>query len=290
MAITTVIDRKLFFLLVGACVILPRMPFDDKYSIGGDLSRGFRTLLMAILVLNLSREILHDVLHETQLYYLMLGTEATLISFLSLLTPYLLRGWMSDRINFPGARLAGRGLNGWIYGVAFVNLLGVTGRVFLHSNDLWVFKKIGDMLTFFPVVQTLTLYNSITSAAARYPGRGIILSQMVLIGEYYCVLSHGADVVTKLASLVGLKSLFYNKEIYKAIYHNNGYAAFFRILCHGILLNVLDENSVVQQTSPQASAEDVGDEQGQSSQYRRDGGASRRAAGVGPVVEEIALM
>lgn len=289
MGFTTVVDRKIFFLLVGACVILPRMPFDDKYSIGGDLSRGFRVLLVAILVLNLLRQLFHGVLQETKFYYLALGTEATLISFLSLLTPYLLRGWMMDRINFPGARIAGRGLSGWIYGVALVNLMGVTGRVFFNSDDLWVFKKIGDMLTFFPVVQTLTLYNSITSAAARYPGRGIILSQMVLIGEYYCVLSHGADVVTKLASLFGFNDLFYDKDVYMAIYHNNGYAAFFRILCHGIMLNVLDENSAVQQTSRHGSDED-GDEQGQRSQYRRDGGATRRAGGVGPVVEEIALM
>ena len=117
MVLFEVIDRasvpkRLFVIAVTAIAILPRMPFDERFSIGGNLSNGFRKLVLTVCILNIGRNLAEPLMDKTTSKLGMI-VEAILASFLNLLVPYLLRKWMSERINFPGGRRSAFGLMPW---------------------------------------------------------------------------------------------------------------------------------------------------------------------------------
>ena len=117
MVLFEVIDRasvpkRLFVIAVTAIAILPRMPFDERFSIGGNLSNGFRKLVLTVCILNIGRKVVETLISKTTIKFGM-AIEAILAAFLVLLTPYLLRKWMSERINFPGGRRSAFGLMPW---------------------------------------------------------------------------------------------------------------------------------------------------------------------------------
>jgi hypothetical protein len=245
------IAKRIFVLAVTAIAIVPRMPFDTPLSIGGNLSSSFRKLVLFICSLNMTRFLLF-VNQSNELKLFLTTLEGISISFLSLLTPYLFRVWLSDRINVPGGRRPGRALMPWVYTFAILSLLGFFLQSFYGSKHLWIFKKIADALSFIPVQRTLHLYNSFTTADARYPGRGSVLAQIVLVGEYYALFAHLRDIVIKGLEFSGaLDESTAEKNLFiKALYTDNLYASYTRILCHSILLNALDEMQHFHATSP----------------------------------------
>lgn len=241
--------KRLMTIAVVVLAIAPRMPFDRPWTIGGDLSHGFRWLLLVVAGLNLTRNA-----HEIPSQGLKLcfhSAESLGISVLSLLTPYLLRVWLSERINFPGRWLRGKGLQGWVYVIALCNFSAVVLRVFVTNNqDTWVIKKVGDALSFIPIIRTMRMYNSITTVGGDYPGRGSVLSQLVVIVEYYNFLSQGADIFLKVLHIAGIvDTAFIKSPLIKGLMQHNHVAFYLRILCHSILLNTLDEMNHAQAPS-----------------------------------------
>ena len=233
------VPKRLFVVAVTAIAIMPRMPFDERFSIGGNLSNGFRKVVLTVCILNLGRNLAGPLMDKTTNKFGMV-IEAILASFLNLLVPYLLRKWMSERINFPGGRRSAYGLMPWIYAITGLSLMGALPVFMMEGLNLWIFKKIADVISFFPVYRTLKVYNSITTIGGRYPGRGSVLSQVVLVSEFYSLLAHTTDIAVKALRLSGHIDNTTTEWI-KGIYLDNHFAAYTRILCHSVLLNVLDE-------------------------------------------------
>ena len=243
------VPKKLFVLFVGIAGIAPRMPFDEPCSIGGNLSSSFRRILLFVTSFNLLRIILIPMVADW-VYLMLLSIESVVISFLSLQTPYLLLIWMSSLIHVPGGRNPGKALQPWIYAVSILSSLGLVFRA-AGRKEYWIFKKIGDALTFIPVRRTLIMYNSVSTSRARYSGRGSVLSQIVMIGEYYSLFANLTDIGTKFTVIVGLVeySTMARSTFIKGLYEDNSFAMFSRILLHSILINVLDETYELRNSS-----------------------------------------
>lgn len=177
------------------------------------------------------------------IYPFVQGLEGVMQSFLSMLTPYLLRLWMTDRINFQGSREPGKGLMPWFQLFAVLSLISMVGKSTMEGSigdALWIFKKVADTLSYFPVAQTLKLWNSMHRG--RYPGRGPVLSQVVLLAEQYSFFANFCDVLSKLLYILGIfERSTLKSSFWKGMYLDNLFAAYTRILCHSILLNTLDE-------------------------------------------------
>ena len=264
------VPRRFFLLAVMVIAVAPRMPLDDRWSIGGNLSNNFRKLVLAIGLTNLFKNIvLHDGYDGLSL--VLLALEGVSLTFLSLLTPYLLRVWMEERINIPGGRQPGKGLLPWVQAFVVLTSIGVVLRMWTHKMVFWVFKKIADMLSFIPVMRTLQLYNSITTAQVLYPGRGSVLSQIVVVAEYYSLVSNGCDVFVKSLQLLGFLGTGINDTVFmRGIYMNIFYANYTRVLCHSIMLNVLDEAYTIGSScAPTGSSEEA--PRSESSAPHRDG-------------------
>ena len=237
----TEVPKFCFVLAVATIAVAPRLPFDKPWSVGGNLSNSFRKTLLCIVSSFVFRYVFHS---SKAVRVTLMGLEGVAISFLSLLTPYLLRVWMRDLVNIPGGRQPGKALMPWIkFSLAFT-MLGVIFRIFTDNAQLWIFKKVADIASFIPVSRTLRLYNSITTpqGGVQYPGRGSVLAQIVLVAEYYALFANVTDTLSKAAQLTGLiDETFLKTALMKGMYMDNLFAMYTRILCHSILLNVLDE-------------------------------------------------
>lgn len=162
----------LFVIAVCVFAVAPRMPFDAPWTIGGNLSKSFRKTLLFLVSCYVVRNLV--LVHVSKSVFVFVhGLEGVIMSFLSLLTPYLLRVWMRDRINVPGGRQPGKALMPWVQLFAVLTFIGVILRISTGSHTYWISKKIADAISFIPVMHTLKLYNSLTSpcGSVRYPGR-----------------------------------------------------------------------------------------------------------------------
>lgn len=231
------VPKRWFVVLVAAAAVLPRMPLDKPVSIGGTLSRPFRKLILFAAGLNLLRHSVEKLMQEdSAAWFLVCATEGVALAFLSLLTPYLLRVYMSTRINFPGGNRPGAALQKWVYAYCAVNLVGLFMLIF--SNEWhWIIRKASDMITFTPVRNTLVLYNQLTTRQARYPGRGTIMFQLVMIVEYNALLAQLAD------TYIDVIGQSHEAIIWWGVFQNRHFAFWTRALLHSILINKLDEDS-----------------------------------------------
>lgn len=252
------IPELLYMIAVSAVVTGPRLPLDTPCSIGGHLSNSFRKILLVANATFLLRTyVLSHIDGTRSLIIFLWGMEGVLLAFLSLLTPYLLRVWLQDRINVPGGRQPGKGLMPWIQACATLTLVGVIGRSY-GRKDFWFFKKVADSLSFFPVMQTLRLYNAFVCppSQVRYPGRGSVLSQVVMIAEYYALFANARDALSKLLVLGGwLDWSFTQTPTMQGLYEDNFFSNFNRVMCHGILLNYLDEAYTIGTVSTSSSGD-----------------------------------
>ena len=137
----------------------------------------------------------------------------------------------------------GKGLMVWVYVIFAISLTGVSLRLVTGDDDWWILKKVGDALTVIPVLQTLSIYDRISTSQAAHPGRGTVMSQAIRILELYVAVVHLTDILIR-----GLKILeiadYTHHVIYFSMYStSNHYAVFTRILTHSMLLNVMDEGS-----------------------------------------------
>lgn len=192
----------------------------------------------------------------------MITLEGVCFSFLSLLTPYLLRKWMVDKVNIPGGRRnPGQALQPWVH--LFIGLSVMFCLLNILSNDnrhTWILKKMADILSFIPVTQTLRLYNHVTTSQTSYPGRGSVLAQVVFVGEYYALFGHSADLIIRTLGLLGWIAdphVFRKTPLAQGLYANILFAGYFRVLCHSILLNILDEAYILGTGSAACNSDNV---------------------------------
>lgn len=239
------IAKRLFVLMVTAIAVLPRMPLDPPcpWSIGGFLSRPFRKCVLLLAF----QYTLRHALHFTRIVSRFSGAiEGILLSFMGLLTPYLLRGYLMDRINIPNG--PGRGLQVWVVAYAILSLLGFSLIVYTGDERFWIFKKIADVISVIPVLRTLQWYNMVTTGQARYPGRGPVLSQVMALCEYFTTGFHLVDALSKVCAFLGIIDMTdpTTKLILKGFYSGTHYIVYLRVLCHSIFLNYIDEMQSLQ--------------------------------------------
>lgn len=119
----------------------------------------------------------------------------------------------------------------------------------LISYHFWTLKKVANIISVYPVWKTVKTYNSVTMLGGPYPGRGTVLSQLVSHCEIYVLLANIVDICASLVFMFGWRDpddLEDNQVAFlKAVRHSSGFAAWVRLLCHSILLNVLDEQCFV---------------------------------------------
>jgi hypothetical protein len=190
MITTSQLAMTLYHVGIALATIYPRLPNDLPFprSIGGDLSRPFRKILVFLTFVNVIRLVaLGDVrfddrssftaaktiltwTHLKYFVFLFMSAFASFLrSFLCLLTPYLMRCQLQNRINIPQP---GRDLMIWVYFVLLLNILGCVMVNVKEDTMYWGIKKLGDALSFPPVYKTLNLYNSIMTRGGRHSGRG----------------------------------------------------------------------------------------------------------------------
>lgn len=172
------------FLIIGVALaaIVPRMPFDDRWSIGGGLSNRFRKLLLAIVTINFSRLFLSgnkEFSKTSGLFSDLLGVlEVTGLTFLCFLTPYILETRLTNFIHIR----PGRTFYYPLIGAALLSFFGVLLSRAVHPN-LWCLKKLANALSGPPVINVLRQFNLVTTAQAH--GNGFMMGQATLTVEYW---------------------------------------------------------------------------------------------------------
>lgn len=274
--------EQIFVMAVTFAAIFPRMPLDEPWSIGGDLSKPFRRLLLGIFFLHWGRNTMIGLLGHSvpkPVYISLDALETVLLTCLCLLMPYLLRIWLSQRINIGGR--PGEIFTNWVKAVAALSCLGAFLRITV-DRKYWVLTKIADTLSFIPVTQTLALYASVTHSASRYRGRGAVLSQIALVVEYFALAAHTADGLSKILGLLEFVTRYQlnssTSPTMVTVYAATRFATYLRVFCHSILLNSLDEAYSIGSAaaSYQPANQDASDDKESASSRRR-----------GPLVETI---
>jgi hypothetical protein len=276
------LSMALFRIGIALATIVPRLPSDLPFprSIGGDLSRPFRKILLALTLSNVIRLMTptnshrfiswsaQDMMNLDSLLYLThyfnSAIESFLRSFLCLLTPYLMQRQLQDRINI---HRPGRDLMFWVLVVLFFNILGCIVVETTNEMRYWALKKFGDALSFPPVYKTLRLYSKIMTQGGKYPGRGNVTSQSLLTVEYLHVIA------TLLSAagyyFIGDGDLDDTVSLLSGLRMVGAYASMTRVLCHAMLMNAQDEEHYLHrhtvptdeyQNGEEGARRDTGDE------------------------------
>lgn len=252
--IATELGKRLFIWGVLAMVVIPRHHIDrTNLSIGGNLSHSFRKLLGASVVLNLGRLACKLNGHVRWLADILGIFQVVSLSFLCFLTPYVLQTWLVTRINIGGR--PGANLIGPLYGTAILSVLGVILSRLVHPN-LWCIKRLGNVVSGPPVLQTMAMYNSLTSVGGHHHGRGTIMAQTIVVVEYWhiitqllCALGHALD-----KHHVGEEEYSQWDYCLKAFREIAFVSDWTRVCIHGIFINLLDEMYLTASTASTPSA------------------------------------
>ena len=254
--ITAEVAKRLFILGVLAIVVVPRQHIDRTYTtIGGEWSHAFRKLLVISVLLNLIRfgaslqghpwlMVLSDLLGIV---------EVVGLSFLCFYTPYILRKWLEGRINIFGRPDTPLYLP--LQLTFLLCIMGVGLSRFVHPN-FWCLKKLANIVSAPLVLQTIALYNSVTTSGPHHGGRGSIMAQTIMVVEYW-------HIVTQLLSALGyaLEKHSIGVDDYnqwdsclKAFRDVSFVSDWTRVCGHGIFINLLDEMALVSVPAEQPSA------------------------------------
>jgi hypothetical protein len=235
----------LFHVGVAMIAVVPRLPVDRPFpiSVGGDLSHNFRRIMLGLVISNIIRILFFQDSRFVEVdpseknsrlgafvYHALKALESFLRSFLCLLTPYLMQCQLQNRINIQ----PGRDLMIWVYLVVAFSVFGCALVEATGNAGYWCIKEFGDALSFPPVYKTLKLYSSIITPGGRYPGRGDMPVQTLLIVEYLAV------VATAL-SAVGYIMMSDTHPIFEAFRQLGAFVNLTRLLCHAMLMNAKDE-------------------------------------------------
>jgi len=239
------ITKRIFILGVTSFAVLPRQFIDHNYlSIGGDLARSFRQLLLILLGLNLLRLCFavkgRNVYQEN--FSDALGiAEVVGLNFLCFLAPHILQQWLCTRINIGGGGRPGRNSIIPLYMSTIISIVGVVLSRMVHPN-LWCLKKVANLCSGPVILHTLKQYNSVTHIGGQQPGRGSITSQsLVLIEVWYfmtqflCAIGYGMN--TNSAEDEYSQWDHFLKAFRGASFVSN----WTRIYAHASFINQLDE-------------------------------------------------
>jgi len=170
MIVETEITKRLFIGGILALALIPRHHIDkDYFSIGGDLSRPFKKLLVAHGIVNLIRFILKNSIVRESTFHAQIQFIADSLGIIQqigltfgcLLTPYILQTFLANRINLPGGR-PGANLVRPLYATTFLSILSVILSRSV-SRSFWCLRKLASIVSTPFILQTLKLYNNITT-------------------------------------------------------------------------------------------------------------------------------
>jgi hypothetical protein len=230
------------FLIWGVTLIavVPRMPLDDKWSLGGKLSRNFRKLLLLIVAINLSRLFLsgnESYRPEFGFFSDFLGViEVTGLSFLCYLTPYILETKLANYINLrPGASFYGP-----LVASAVLSLTGLAFSRIIHPR-WYSLKKLAQAVSGPPVIKSVKRFNLVTTAQSH--GNGFMMGQAMVVMEYWHV---AAQLLCFLGYALDRPHDNSNQETgYDILLQAFRSIAFLgdwtRVLIHALFLNGIDE-------------------------------------------------
>jgi hypothetical protein len=240
------LTKRLFIWGVVAVAVIPRHHIDrSRWTIGGDLSNSFRKLLLFLTVSNLIRLLCSIKGRQRHLRFLSdaLGiVEVIGLTLLSFLTPYLLQTWLVGRIALPGGgRRPGASLMQPLYLTCILSVAGVVLSHTVNSN-LWCFKKLANVASGPPVLETLKVYNTLISVGGHHNGRGNMISQSLVVVEYWhiatqllCAIGYALDRHMEMDAYTQWDYLL---EAFRAISFVSDWT---RVLAHAIFMNILDE-------------------------------------------------
>ncbi|KAL3906523.1 MAG: hypothetical protein SGILL_009235, partial [Bacillariaceae sp.] len=179
------ITKRALILGVTLIAVVPRMPLDAKCSIGGNLSRNFRKLLLCIVAINLSRLFLsgnESYSPEFGFFSDFLGViEVMGLSFLCYLTPYILETKLSHYIHLrPGAAFYGP-----LLATSVLSFMGLVFSRILHPR-WYSLKKLAQVVSGPPVITSVKRFNQVSTAESH--GKGFMMGQALVVMEYWHVL------------------------------------------------------------------------------------------------------
>jgi hypothetical protein len=168
-------------------------------------------------------------------------------SFLCLTTAYLLQRQLANYINLEGDA-PGRNLVPYLLGVSGLTVAGALGSRVIDPSCLCL-VNLAEALSYYPVLQTLRLYTSVTTRGSSQVGlRGPVLTQMLTVTEYWylttSLLSFVAEALDEThGDLPDQAEGHFWQLISIAVRHNqdNGVDDWTRLLLHAVFLNSLDE-------------------------------------------------
>lgn len=258
----TSLAETLFVQAMCFVTLAPRVPFDsDKWcSVGGNLSNRFRKLFLVLAAMNLARTVLFsdarfkgdDNQEETMtesattwMYFGLTALESFGLSFMCFLTPYLIQCQLVDRINIR----PGKNILPWMYLVLVLNVFGMAATSAYHVTAFWSIKRLGDALAAVPVLKTLATYDSITGFDRQGSStrKGCVMSQALQAMEK---VNFVATVLASLGYLLAKQTLGTAarlpdpswQETFSVAFRLFGvYCNWTRLVCHGLLLNSIDE-------------------------------------------------
>jgi len=243
---------QIFSIGIVALAIMPRMPMDLPNTIGGDLSHPFRKALLGLVAIGIIRVLGCHVYHPDDAPLLravdtILGTVYVVgQSFLCLTTAYILQCKMVDYIYIEGG-VPGRSLVTPLIIVIALTVIGTALTETGHHSSFAGLEPLAEAYSTLPVLQALKQYASVTSVGGMQNGRGSILTQTLIVIEYwYCATS----VLTCIGILCwgndnGKSEVdaSYLEILFEAIRQNqdSGVDDWTRLVLHSVFLNCIDE-------------------------------------------------
>jgi hypothetical protein len=257
------IAGQIFTLGIAALAVVPRMPLegpdeDGFCSIGGQLSYPFRRALLVLVAVGVVRVVAcHLHWNPNEPSVLLQGMDCLLgtihvvgQSFLCLTTAYILQTQLVNFINIDGG-IPGKSLLPYLAIIFVLVTLGFVGGTLYHPN-LWSLVNLAEAISCYPVLVTLRLYTSVTTAGhvsrlRRRAFKGPVLTQMLTVMELWymftsllsCLAEAFKNSKENLEEIDGGPLLI----LMEAVRHHqdSGVDDWTRLLMHSVFLNSIDE-------------------------------------------------
>lgn len=260
MLVATEITKRLLIWGVLAVSVVPRQHIDRyRWSIGGSLSLSFRKLLLSICGVNLVRFVLKD--SHIRLHFRVLTDVLGIIqqfgnSFLCFLTPYILQTWLAPLINIGGR--PGASLMSPLYLSTVLSASSVLLARLYHPN-FWSLRKIGNAVSSPPVLTTLRMFNTVSTQGGHHDGRGNIMSQTLMVIEYWFIATQIACAIGFALDRRNDKTEYNQLDELLAGFREIAFVSdWLRVCGHAMFVNQLDELYLASSSGPSSGRTERG--------------------------------